>query len=110
MNKEAREKGLIWSRRNDVLSLMGGKEQEWNETSKEAVVRGVKTKLGLMQVTEEIGKLEDAIEVPSIRVTESSVEQASCYVDESNQAEKTPLKGSKKQKPLKSIKRRRCIY
>ncbi len=68
---------------------------------------GVKTKLALMQVSEEIVKLADAIEVAPIEDTECSVEQASCYVDESKQAEKTPLKRSKKQKPLKSIKRRR---
>ena len=106
-NKDARDKGLIWSRRTEVLSLMGGKDQEWNESNKEAVVSGVKTKLALMQLSEEIVKSADAVEVPAFVDTESSVEQVSSYVDESRQAEKTPLKRSKMQKPLKSTKRRR---
>jgi RNA:NAD 2'-phosphotransferase (TPT1/KptA family) len=106
-NKDARDKGLIWSRRTEVLSLMGGKDHELNESNKEAVVIGVKTKLALMQVSEEIVKSGDAVEVPAIVDTESSVEQASSYVDESIQAEKTPIKRSKRQKPIKSTKRRR---
>ena len=68
---------------------------------------GVKTKLALMQVSEEILKSADAVEVPAIVDTESSVEQASSYVDESIQAEKILIKRSKRQKPIKSTKRRR---
>ena len=41
-NKDARDKGLNWSRRTEVLSLMGGKDHD-NESNKEAVVSGVKT-------------------------------------------------------------------
>ena len=66
-----------------------------NDTSKEAVVSGVKTKLALMQVGEETVKSADAIEVPAILDAESSVEQTSCYADESKQPEKAPLKRSK---------------
>ena len=106
-NKDARDKGLIWSRRTEVLSLMGGKDHEWNESNKEAVVSGVKAKLALMQVSEEIVKSADAVEVPTIVDTESSVEQGSSYVDESRTAEKKPIKRSKRQKPIKSTKRRR---
>ena len=86
---------------------MGGKEQEWNDTSKEAVVSGVKTKLALMQVSEEIVKSADANNVTAIVDAESSVAQTSCYADESKQAEKAPLQRLKKQKPLKATKRRR---
>ena len=86
---------------------MGGKDQEWNDTSKEAVVSGVKTKLALMQVSEVIVKSADTINVPAIVDAESSVAQTSCYADESKQPEKAPLKRSKTQKPLKSTKRRR---
>ena len=89
------------------MSLMGGKDQEWNESNKEAVVSGVKTKHALMQVSEEIVKSADAVEVPAIVDTESSVEQVSSYVDESIHAEKTPIKRLKRQKPIKSTKRRR---
>ena len=106
-NKDARDKGLIWSRRTEVLSLMGVKDQEWNETSQAAVVSGVKTKLELMRVSEESAKSVDAIEVPAIVDTESSVEQVSSYVGEPIQPEKTPIKRSKRQKPIKSTKRRR---
>ena len=106
-NKDARDKELIWSRPTEVLSLMGGKDHEWKESNNEAVVSGVKSKLALMQLSEEIVKSADAIEFLAIVDAESSVEQTSCYAEESKQAEKAPLKRSKKQKPLKSTKRRR---
>ena len=60
-----------------------------------------------MQVSEEIDKSADAVEVPAFVDTKSSVEQVSSYVDESRQAEKTHIKRSKRQKPINSSKRRR---
>ena len=69
---------------------MGCKNHEWNDSKNEAVVRGVKTKLAVMQVREKIVKPEDAVEVPAIVDIESSAKQGSCYVNESREAEKTP--------------------
>ena len=80
---------------------MGSKDHEWNESINEAVVIGIKTKLELMRVNEESAKSMEAVEVPTIVDIESSVEQVSSYVDESWQAEKTPIKKIEKAKTYK---------
>ncbi len=106
-NKDARDKRLIWSRRTEVLSLMGGKDQEWNETSQAAVVSGVKGKLELRQGKEIIVKAIVSKEDGAIGENEPSLAPASTNLDDTEQSQKTSRKRTKKQKPLKSSKRSR---
>ena len=99
-NKDARDKGLIWSRRTEVLSLMGGKDQEWNETSQAAVVSGVKGNL-------ELRKGKEIIEKAAIGENEASLATACTNLADTEEAQKTSRKRMKKQKPLKTSKRSR---
>ncbi len=100
-NKDARDKGLIWSRRTEVLSLMGGKDQEWNEINQKAVVSGVKAQLELREGKEIIVNALITNEEEANEQKEASVEHA-C-----KQPENASRKRAIKQKPLKTPKRRR---
>ena len=106
-NKDARDKGIIWSRRTEVWPLLVGKDQECKETSQAAVVSGVKGKLELRQGKEIIVKAVVSKEDGAIGENEASLAPASTNLDDTEQAQKTSLKRTKKQKPLKTSKRSR---
>ena len=106
-NKEAPDKGLILSRRTEVLALMGGKDYEWNETSQKAVVSGVKAQLELRDGKEIIVTAVLANEEAAIDQNEASLVNTSTNVDDTEQTQNTSRKRVKKQKPLKTSKRSR---
>ena len=106
-NKEAPDKGLILSRRTEVLALMGGKDYEWNETSQKAVVSGVKAQLEFRDGKEIIVTAVLANEEAAIDQNEASLVNTSTNVDDTEQTQNTSRKRVKKQKHLKTSKRSR---